>query len=305
MYPQSAAMKGGKGCDDRIHYDFPTHSKFEEEGVDEYENECEYDTVGLWGHHSDDESRGETKSPTNDNTGSEPCHNNQDTGIVQEDNKSIEDDTSSYPPSYLMKAILAGLYELPPKHILQYQTGWGRRIRYHHVRHISHEFHHVRRDQKYHIRYMTLRRYQNFQLPVVDVKTTTAIGDDDFKHRPPKRATQCHELDVYYIRLLDTDNQSVTRMNEQLRQIALEEEQQNAIGMQVSNAGGTYHGLPNFFLNLDDNKKDCCCRWELYQHVRNVIEHIEHHQQQFMPQQPQSDTHVNATIPTTHPFPYD
>jgi hypothetical protein len=84
-----------------------------------------------------------------------------------------------------MKAILAGLYELPPKHILQYQTGWGRRIRYHHERHISHEFHHVRRDQKYLIRYMTLRRYQNFQQ--VDVKTTTiAIGGDDFKHRPPK-----------------------------------------------------------------------------------------------------------------------
>ena len=44
------------------------------------------------------------------------------------------------PPSYLLKAILAGLYELPPPHILQYQTGWGRRIRYHEVRHIPTQF---------------------------------------------------------------------------------------------------------------------------------------------------------------------
>jgi hypothetical protein len=72
-------MKGDKGCDDFLQHDFPMQPTVEEEGVNEYENEYEYDTAGLWGHNSDIESRGETKDLT-----SEPCHNNQD--IVQVDN---------------------------------------------------------------------------------------------------------------------------------------------------------------------------------------------------------------------------
>lgn len=33
-------------------------------------------------------------------------------------------------PDYILGGILAGLYYLPPEHILKEQSGWGRKIRY-------------------------------------------------------------------------------------------------------------------------------------------------------------------------------
>ena len=213
------------------------------------------------------------------------------------------------PPSYLMTAILAGLYELPPPHILRYQTGWGRRIRYRQVHHIPTNFENLQYNNNGTpdhtgptIQYMTLQRYSQFQ-----------FVDQSMR----KRATQCHEFNIYRVQLLDCDeshclHDTIRHMNEQLRQVAYQELQQDATGLNVSNAGGTYHGLPNFFRNIHVNNNDDPTtarargdegKLALYHYIRNVMERIEDYESSLQPEQeslgPMSSSTILSRLCTT------
>ena len=182
----------------------------------------------------------------------------------------------------------------------------------------------------YTMEYMTLPRYSHFQPVVALDSATTTTTTTTIR----KRATQCHEFNIYRVQLIsepcddsddpqnrnhrDSSKDSTTTasiplnrrtyknntMNDQLRQWAYQEIQHNSIGLNVSNAGGNYHGLPNFFHNLPTPpppKQNCnhdtiendettimCChgKQELYHLIRNVMERIEHYessiQQQYL-----------------------
>jgi Putative 2OG-Fe(II) oxygenase len=145
-----------------------------------------------------------------------------------------------HPPAYLMQAILAGLYELPPPHILKYQTGWGRRIRYHRVQHPT--------DCT--MEYMTLQRHSHFQ-----------------QVNGRYRATDCHEFDIYRVRFTNHP-----WWKDQLPRVALQMEQEQSDGIHVSNAGGTYHSWPNFFHSDDKVHR------MFYRHIIQVVERMEQHQ---------------------------
>ncbi len=261
-------------------------------------------------HHRD--SHGNNAANDNDKTDDD----HQTSPSTATTTTTISNNETPLPPPYLMTATLAGLYELPPPHILRYQTGWGRRIRYRQVHHIPTNFQNLQYTNDLHhtgptIQYMTLQRYSQFQFLETPTHTTTQNVQS-----MRKRATQCHEFNIYRVQLLDssgcdndhshdttttkavTQNATIRHMNEQLQQLAYREIQQDATGLNVSNAGGTYHGLPNFFRNIhvnDDATTTATAasgddgKLALYHYIRNVMERIEHYESSLQQEQQSLD----------------
>jgi hypothetical protein len=217
---------------------------------DDDDDDYEYNIAGLWDHVSDNDDYDTRHVSLTQSTDSDTNSNDQHD---YDKNQSL-----FLPPAYLMNAILAGLYEIPPNHILQYQTGWGRRIRYNYTQNIPLQFHPIpnmtnnndkeKGEEDYTIQYMTVQRYSHYEYETMNDHFDS---NNQQQHQQRKRATQCHELAIYRIQFHDNNT---AMLNEQLYKFALEHEQHNRIGLNVSNAGGTYHGLPNFFMNLP--KKD-------------------------------------------------
>lgn len=163
---------------------------------------------------------------------------------------SDDEDDGEKPPSYLMKAILAGLYELPPPHILKYQTGWGRRIRYRSAHRLVSSFIPVpeklqnSRAKNNSLERMALRRYSGF--------------DEN------GLASEASDFDIFRVTLAD----GYEDLNQKLVQQALLEEKESE-GLDVSNAGGAFHGQPNFL------EGSASCQQMLYQHIRSAIEQVQ------------------------------
>jgi hypothetical protein len=306
---------------------------------EKHNDDHDYDTLRCLWNDDDDDDDDDDPQPILNHTDESiwTTYRNPDNsnGSFAEANTSTTANTttrhsdSRLPPSYLIQAILAGLYELPPPHILQYQTGWGRRIRYHHVQHIPTHFQNLENvtateqtgPPLYNIQYMALPRYSDFQ--VLDSTTTESTATTTHHHHTNdipspirKRATQCHEFNIYRVQLLRNDDDSTATatanprqsMNDQLRQWAYREIQHNTIGLNVSNAGGTYHGLPNFFRNIhpDNDAPDSTehphkvptgnGKQELYHHIRNIMEQIEQYEVSIQ-QQHSTTTNISSTLP--------
>jgi hypothetical protein len=167
------------------------------------------------------------------------------------DNTDVND--SSAAPAYLIKAILAGLYELPPPHILKYQLGLGRRVRYDSVVRLESHF-----------------------LPLegrsADLERMRLTRQFD--------TSKAASFYVYRRTLLDCEN-----LNTTLRVVALAEELKSA-GLDVSNAGGSWHGPPNFLSqrNLDDTYSRACLA--LYSFFADSVQQIDPHQNHVLDLEP-------------------
>jgi uncharacterized protein (TIGR02466 family) len=136
-------------------------------------------------------------------------------------------DDPSVAPSYLLTAILAGLYELPPIHILRYQTGWGRRVRYDPEKlvRLKPDFHQIG--------------------TILSIDGTALVLEKMMLRRynyAEKEQFSCRHFCIYRVQV-----QRPEMLNQALRDAALEEQRHNPIGMDVSNAGGGWHGRPRFF----------------------------------------------------------
>lgn len=145
-----------------------------------------------------------------------------------------QSDNDAAPPAYLMRAILAGLYELPPPHILKCQLGLGRRVRYDSVHRLPSDF--------------------VLASTGLEVLTLTRHGLEDMSA----------DFDIYR-------RQSVMSHSrvEKLRQIAHYEQEVHPYGLDVSNAGGAWHGPPNFLQSSDP------IRQELYQMIVDTVRSID------------------------------
>ena len=132
-----------------------------------------------------------------------------------------DDDDDDLPP-FLMTAILAGLYELPPLHILRYQTGWGRRIRYDPAKlvRLQPDFRLVESSTDLDLWRMTLTR-QFWELQ------------------------QVADFDIYRIVV-----HQATSLNTTLQEESMRLERECPVGLDVSNAGGAWHGNPNLLDNV-------------------------------------------------------
>jgi uncharacterized protein (TIGR02466 family) len=136
-------------------------------------------------------------------------------------------DDPSVAPSYLLTAILGGLYELPPIHILRYQTGWGRRVRYDPEKlvRLKPDFHPIG--------------------TLLTIDSTTLVLEEMTLRRytyAEKQQFSCMQFCIYRVQV-----QSPEKLNQALKDAALEEQRNNPNGMDVSNAGGGWHGRPRFF----------------------------------------------------------
>lgn len=171
----------------------------------------------------------------------------EDAEAIAEQHQNNED--TSVAPSYLLTAILAGLYELPPMHILRYQTGWGRRVRY---------------DPE-----KLVRLTPNFH-PIgtlLSIDGTTLVLEKMMLRRytydGEKQRCSCMHFCIYRVQL-----QSPEMLNQALKYAALEEQRHNPKGMDVSNAGGGWHGRPRFFEHEE----------RLYRVCTDVVQEIENRQ---------------------------
>lgn len=130
-----------------------------------------------------------------------------------------DDNESDVPPTFLMKAILAGLYELPPMHILKFQNGWGRRIKYDDV---------VRLEENF--KFCSSIGFANVRTHISRMELTRKYFAD--------KVNSVADFPIY--RLMPT-NPSMIR---DLFSLALQQERTTK-GLDVSNAGGSWHGPPN------------------------------------------------------------
>ena len=191
----------------------------------------------------------------------EPNHSSVSNSTTTSDQES-----NNFPvPSYYMKAILAGLYEIPPDHILRHQTGWGRKIRYDRVCRLESSFPCIATwtvgDEnsssttstilRIDLHQEILCRHQNFD-PDTDL------------------SQQMAEFAIYRARIND-----VTSLNQRLTRIAMQDEQQQPSSLNVSNAGGGWHGPPHFFNSSCEDD----AQFTLWTLVKQVIQAIEARQE--------------------------
>lgn len=154
------------------------------------------------------------------------------------DEDEYDSDEQDEAPSYLMSAILAGLYELPPTHILKHQTGWGRRIRYdkNFIKRVKNNF--------IHQQYVETELYGkkiNFEVLKMNMRRF-------FYHEKSIEAVSSSDFFIYKARL---DHNLAESLNRPLSELVWNIFNHDKVGLDVSNAGGTYHSHPDFFVKFD------------------------------------------------------
>jgi Putative 2OG-Fe(II) oxygenase len=166
----------------------------------------------------------------------------------------LEDSDPSMPPCYLLTAILAGLYEIPPMHVLRHQIGWGRRVRY------------------------DPNKLQCIQLDFQPIRTYLSLGANDasivLEHMKLERFIhdlQQEKLCRASFFIYRAQIQNSTYLNDELRHLAMQEQCSNPKGIDVSNAGGGWHGNPSFFYQYASSD----CTKQLYHICVQTIQEIE------------------------------
>jgi hypothetical protein len=166
----------------------------------------------------------------------------------------IEVSDPSLTPCYLLTAILAGLYEIPPMHVLRHQIGWGRRVRYD--------------SNKLQLIQLNFQPIQTFFLPDPDNASVVLeqMKIERFIHNQQQKQSYRGYFFIYRAHLQNSNS-----LNDQLRQLALQEQSCNPQGIDVSNAGGGWHGNPSFFFQY----AGIDCVMKLYQVCAQTIREIE------------------------------
>ena len=160
----------------------------------------------------------------------------------------VDEDDLSVTPGYLLTAILAGLYEIPPFHILRHQTGWGRRVRYDPTKLI--------RIKPNFRRIGMLLSENNTMLELEEMELQKYSYTD-------QQQFLVNDFCIYRVQVKNHEH-----LNQTLKAVAREEHRLNPHGLDVSNAGGGWHGQPHFFQHE---------RW-LYRICIDVIQTVEKRQ---------------------------
>jgi len=152
-----------------------------------------------------------------------------DVECPSEEENEMED--TDCPPNYLVSAVLAGLYELPPLWLLKTQTGFGRRVRYKNP--IARRLNDVEgigwKDE------VETEIGQGMKIGVKELVLPRFESEEEGVFM---RKFQVFKIDMGNV---------MKEVNSDLVEVARRSEIEDRAGISVSNAGGSWHSRPEFF----------------------------------------------------------